>query len=100
MPACDGFLGRYLYEGSIPGGFGQPLRLESASTLSLEDGVLGGVLELLTSAPATLVAQPHFTVSQSEDGFEKIMQAVTITLGWAVSAGETEFAVALEIRRA
>jgi hypothetical protein len=58
------------------------------------------VLELLTSAPATLVAQPHFTVSQSEDGFEKIMQAVTITLGWAVSAGETEFAVALEVRRA
>jgi hypothetical protein len=100
MPACDGFLGRYLYEGSIPGGFGQPLRLESASTLSLEDGVLGGVLELLTSAPATLVAQPHFSVSQSEDGFEKIMQAVTITLGWAVSAGVTEFAVALEVRRA
>jgi alpha-amylase/alpha-mannosidase (GH57 family) len=100
MPACDGFLGRYLYEGSIPGGFGQPLRLESASTLSLEDGVLGGVLELLTSAPATLTAEPHFTVSQSEDGFEKIMQAVSITLSWAVSAGETEFAVALEIRRA
>jgi alpha-amylase/alpha-mannosidase (GH57 family) len=100
MPACDGFLGRYLYEGSIPGGFGQPLRLDSATTLSLEDGVLGGVLEVLTSAPATLVGQPHFTVSQSEEGFEKIMQAVTITLGWGVSAGETTFAVALEVRRA
>jgi hypothetical protein len=100
MPACDGFLGRYLFEGSIPGGFGQPLRLESASTLSLEDGVLGGAIELLTSAPATIVAQPHFTVSQSEEGFEKIMQAVSVTLSWPVSAGDTEFALALEVRRA
>jgi alpha-amylase/alpha-mannosidase (GH57 family) len=100
MPACDGFLGRYLFEGAVPGGFGQPLRLESVTTLSLEDSVLGGAIGLLTSAPATLVAQPHFTVSQSEEGFEKIMQAVTITLSWPVTAGEAEFAVALEVRRA
>jgi len=99
MPACDGVLGRYLFEGGVPGGFGQSLRLESASALSLEDGVLGGALALLTSAPATLVAQPHFTVSQSEEGFEKIMQAVTVTLSWPVGAGETQFAVALEVRR-
>jgi hypothetical protein len=100
MPSCDGFLGRYLFEGSIPGGFGQALRLDSVTTLTLEDGVLGGTLELLSSTPAMLGAQPHFTVSQSEDGFEKVMQAVTLNLSWPVSAGDTEIAVALEVRRA
>jgi hypothetical protein len=29
-----------------------------------------------------LHAEPHFTVSQSEAGFEKIMQAVTLVLTW------------------
>ena len=27
MPSCDGVLGRYVFEGGIPGGFGQPLEL-------------------------------------------------------------------------
>jgi hypothetical protein len=30
----------------------------------------------------TFTGQPHHTVSQSEAGFEKIMQAVCLTLRW------------------
>ena len=37
MPSCDGVAGRYLVGGSIPGGFGQPLDLERASELVLDD---------------------------------------------------------------
>ncbi len=99
MPSADGFLGRYVHEGSIPGGFGQPIELASVTTLALEDGVLGGTLEVLCSPPARLTGRPHHTVSQSEDGFEKIMQAVTLDLSWAVGDDTTELVVALEIRR-
>ena len=91
MPSCDGVLGRYVFEGGIPGGFGQPLNLPSMTTLSLEDGVLGGMVELLCSPPAALEAGPHHTVSQSEDGFEKIMQAVTLRLAWQVEAGDSDY---------
>jgi alpha-amylase/alpha-mannosidase (GH57 family) len=99
MPSCDGFLGRYVYEGGVPGGFGQPLELPSITTLALEDGVLGGTIELLCGTPAQLDARPHYTVSQSEDGFEKIMQSATLGLRWALPAGASAIVVALEIRR-
>ena len=46
-----------------------------------------------------LTGRPHHTVSQSEDGFEKIMQAVTLDLSWAVGDDTTELVVALEVRR-
>jgi hypothetical protein len=100
MPSCDGVLGRYVFEGGIPGGFGQPLSLPTMTTLSLEDGVLGGTLEVLCSPPAALEAGPHHTVSQSEDGFEKVMQAVTLRLSWMVDEGDSDITVALEVRRA
>ena len=64
-----------------------PSRLPSMTMLSLEDGVLGGMVGVLCSPPAALDAGPHHTVSQSEDGFEKIMQAVTLRLAWNVEAG-------------
>uniref|UniRef100_Q47IJ1 Alpha-amylase n=1 Tax=Dechloromonas aromatica (strain RCB) TaxID=159087 RepID=Q47IJ1_DECAR len=85
MPSCDGFLGRYmLADGSIPSGFGLPLHLPAATTLSLDDGVLGGRLMLQTSLAGEIHGQPHQTVSQSEAGFEKIMQAVELRLGWTI----------------
>ena len=99
MPSCDGVLGRYVHEGNIPGGFGQRLELESLTALALEDAVLGGSLEVLCSPPGRLLAQPHHTVSQSEDGFEKVMQSVALDLSWAVGEGTDELVVALEIRR-
>ncbi len=81
MPSCDGFLGRYVLEsGEIPGGFGDPLRLPACRRLVMEDGVLGGSVVLQVEGTAELAARPHMTVSQSEAGFEKIMQAVEITV--------------------
>lgn len=83
MPSCDGFLGRYvLADGSIPGGFGQPLDLEDARQIRLEDGVLGGAVDIVLASAAEVRGRPHRTVSQSEAGFEKIMQAAELTFAW------------------
>jgi 4-alpha-glucanotransferase/alpha-amylase len=98
MPSCDGVLGRYVHEGNIPGGFGQAIDIETSTTLALEDALLGGSLEVLCSPPAYVSGRPHLTVSQSEDGFEKIMQAVCVELSWDL-LNVTEIVVALEIRR-
>ena len=85
MPSCDGFLGRYVQaDGSIPGGFGQPLQLNEATELRLEDGVLGGQVKIQTSISAKIHGRPQQTVSQSEAGFEKIMQAVELRLAWTL----------------
>jgi len=78
MPSCDGFLGRYVVNGQVPGGFRQPYTWNSITTLALEDGVLGGKVTVTIDRPVTVQVAPHQTVSQSEDGFEKIMQAVTL----------------------
>ncbi len=83
MPSCDGYSGRYVLEnGTIPCGFGQALDLPSARRLTLEDGVLGGALRVESDVPFALVARPHQTVSQSEAGFEKVMQAATLALSF------------------
>jgi hypothetical protein len=96
MPSCDGFLGRYvLAGGEVPCGFGSPLTLAGATQLTLEDGVLGGSLRLSAALPVQIIAAPHKTVSQSEAGFEKIMQAVELTLAWPIS-GTVEQILMLE----
>jgi hypothetical protein len=98
MPSCDGCAGRYVLEdGAVPCGFGQPLELPAMRRLTLEDDVLGGALVLTGSVPLALTARPHHTVSQSEAGFEKIMQAVEIVLSWPIDGSETEIAIGLEI---
>ena len=97
MPSCDGFAGRYVLDnGEVPCGFGQLLELPATRRLTLEDAVLGGALALTFSAAMALTARPHHTVSQSEAGFEKIMQAVEIMLSWPVK-GDAEIAIGLEI---
>jgi 4-alpha-glucanotransferase/alpha-amylase len=88
MPSCDGFLGRYVVDGEVPGGFGQSFTWEGVRTLALEDGVLRGRVVLACSRPVTITAAPHQTVSQSEDGFEKIMQAVTLKVAIHPQAAE------------
>lgn len=95
MPSCDGMGGRYIYQGKIPGGFGQPLKLAKMTEITLDDDALGGKIVLKTSLPVKLHAQPHFTVSQSESGFEKIMQAVKLILEWPITA--QELVITLEI---
>ena len=97
MPSCDGYAGRYvLANGEIPCGFGDVLELAPTQALTLEDGVLGGALKLTANQPVAMTARPHHTVSQSEAGFEKIMQAVEIMLSWPV-AGDAEIAFTLEV---
>lgn len=83
LPSCDGFGGRYrLADGSFPGGFGQPLALDTCRELACEDAELGGRLCLRADAPVAVAGYPHETVSQSEAGLEKIMQGVCLRLRW------------------
>ena len=98
MPSCDGYSGRYvLADGSIPCGFGQALDLAVSQRLTLDDRVLGGGLVISASRPMDTKARPHYTVSQSEAGFEKIMQAACITLSWPIDAVSQELTISLEI---
>jgi 4-alpha-glucanotransferase len=85
MPCCDGYAGRYITaDKQVLGGFGTPHKFEKIDSLILDDGVLGGHLILGASQPIAINATPYFTVSQSEAGFEKIMQAVEITVQFPV----------------
>jgi len=91
LPSCDGYGGRYvLADGSIPGGFGQQLELDGMQRISLDDTELRGALRIEATQPVHLTAGPHRTVSQSEAGFEKIMQAVCITLAWSPAPGSDQ----------
>ena len=94
MPSCDGVGGRFVHAGSIRGGFGETHTLVEASEVTLEDTELRGAITLHCVPPASVVAQPYRTVSQSEQGFEKIMQSVTITLSWPLAR---EIAVSLRV---
>ena len=96
MPSCDGFAGRYIHAGKILGGFGSVLELADGNGLMLDDSVLGGHLALHTSQPLQLHGAPYFTVSQSEAGFEKIMQAVMLALQWPCRQGEMEIVMVVE----
>lgn len=99
LPSCDGPAGRYVLAGRIPGGFGQPLAVHALEEIELSDDVLGGSLVLRVTQPAELDARPYHTVSQSEAGFEKIMQAVTLRLTWPVAAVGERLVISLEVRR-
>jgi 4-alpha-glucanotransferase len=95
MPSCDGPAGRFRVGNEIVGGFGQLLQLAEMQRIVLEDAVLGGKLDVSVNLPVALNAQPCFSVSQSEAGFEKIMQAVVLTFDCAVTndTGTLEFCV-------
>jgi 4-alpha-glucanotransferase len=98
LPSCDGYSGRYiLTDSSIPCGFGQALDLAASQRLTLDDRALGGSLVLSASRPVDIKARPHYTVSQSEAGFEKIMQAACLTLSWPIDAVVQELTFSLEI---
>ncbi|AKH36625.1 MULTISPECIES: alpha-amylase/4-alpha-glucanotransferase domain-containing protein [Nitrosomonas] len=97
MPSCDGPGGRYVKdESTVLGGFGQYMDLADTTNIAMEDVVLQGMLLISTSAPIRLCAQPHFSVSQSEGGYEKIMQAVKLKLIWPVT--ERELRITLEVK--
>ncbi len=98
MPSCDGIAGRYVLEdGTIAGGFGEHLMLQSFRQLRLDDDVLGGALLLSVSKSVHLNAAPYHTVSLSEAGFEKIMQGVCLNLSWPVDGPPSEVTISLEV---
>lgn len=84
MPSCDGPAGYFKACEQVCGGFGQEHNLGDCSTVLLADEVLGGAVKLSFSHPAHINSAPCFSVSQSEAGFEKIMQALTVILSWRV----------------
>ena len=98
MPSCDGWGGRYIYRGEIPGGFGQPLEIDQMDQIILDDDVLGGRLTIRTSSPVRMSSHPHYSVSQSEGGFERIMQSVTLRLDWPVSVGGMTISILVGVR--
>ncbi len=99
MPSCDGYLGRYILEnGDVPCGFGDRLQLQAARRITLDDGVLGGSLVIDLDRPLALTARAHRTVSQSEAGFEKIMQAAELTFHWLLDGTPQTLAFALKVR--
>lgn len=85
MPSCDGPGGRYCQHKATLSSFGQPLEIAKLTSITLQDDTLGGDLSLETTPAVKLHARPHFSVSQSEGGFEKIMQAVKLLLTWTPS---------------
>jgi len=97
MPSCDGPAGRFIHKGLIPGGFGETIELNGLKEIILDDAVLGGKILLQCSKPVSFRASPHFTVSQSEAGFEKIMQAVTLTLSWPLKTSHKEITIDFEV---
>jgi hypothetical protein len=97
MPSCDGPAGRFNLDGNIPGGFGQALKLIDIKHIGLEDEVLGGAIHLHCNVACNFDSRPHFSVSQSEAGFEKIMQAVTLELRWPMAAIKDKLEIRLEV---
>ncbi|CAG0965477.1 4-alpha-glucanotransferase [Methylophilaceae bacterium] len=97
MPSCDGPAGRFRIGENIPCGFGQPLSFSGLKEIALEDEVLGGTVYLNASIAAAFCSYPHFSVSQSEAGFEKIMQAVTLELQWPADALKDGLEIRLKI---
>jgi hypothetical protein len=97
MPSCDGPAGYFKAGGHVCGGFGQVHHLAECSEILLADEVLGGALLLSFSQPARVSSAPCFSVSQSEGGFEKIMQAVTLNVSWAVPEAGQSLEITLQV---
>lgn len=97
MPSCDGPAGRFVYQNEIPGGFAQPLALDNVREITLEDEIFGGAVVLESNSAASLSTAPLYTVSQSEAGFEKIMQAVVLTLEWPGAQLTSPLEITLQI---
>jgi hypothetical protein len=97
MPSCDGFAGRYMVGGAVLGGFGQALELDTTEELALDDRFMGGRVVLRFDPPARVSARPCHTVSQSEDGLERIMQSATLRLAWPVTNGGAAVGVTFSV---
>jgi len=65
----------------------------------LVDNFMGGRLTLRSNQPLALRARPCYSVSQSEGGFEKIMQSVTLTLAWPLDTAHANIELSLDIHK-
>src|SRR6185369_9352497 len=72
MPCCDGFAGRYIHDGSILGGFGEGITIRDTDSLALDDRYMNGSVVIGASRDVVMTCRPYHTVSQSEDGLEKV----------------------------
>ena len=97
MPSCDGPAGRFRIGKNILGGFGQAIKFSDLKHIALEDEVLGGAVHLDSNVACNFCSHPYFSVSQSEAGFEKIMQAITLELKWPARALKDGLEIKLEI---
>jgi 4-alpha-glucanotransferase len=97
MPSCDGPAGRFRVGDEIMGGFGQLLQLDEMKSIALEDAVLGGKLAVSVNRAVSLDSQPCFSVSQSEAGFEKIMQAVVLTFECTLTERDSTLEFCIEV---
>jgi hypothetical protein len=97
MPSCDGYAGRYIVGDSIPCGLGQAMNTGPVQEIRIDDRYMGGMVCLRTNRPARHTGSPYHTVSQSEDGFERIMQSVTVSIDWDLSPGDHELTVELSV---
>lgn len=88
MPSCDGPGGMYVVDGTAAAGFDTIVTCGGASVIELRDSELGGSLEIEASPRANIDAWPLYTASQSEGGFEKIMQTAVVRLAWPVEVPE------------
>ena len=89
MPSADGPRGCFVVDGKRrPGRLAATLSARDVQRVSLRDSVLPGSLDLQISSPCRLRTSPLRTVSRSEFGFEKIMQASTLTLAWPIALDE------------
>jgi len=95
MPSCDGVAGRIVAGDRILGGFGEPT-VAPVPALTLEDLHMGGAVRVIAAPEARISTRPMRTVSQSEDGIERIFQCVELEIEWRVD-GDTDLSVRLEI---
>jgi hypothetical protein len=90
MPSCDGPGGAYFVDRKRIAGFGDRFAVPDCTSLLLADSELGGSVSIVLDAPADIVGEPHYTVSQSEAGFEKIWQAAMIRISFPVEIRAAE----------
>ena len=57
---------------------------------------MGGSVTLRTEPPARVTARPYYTVSQSEEGFERIMQAPELVVAWPIAGPRSVFVISIE----
>lgn len=88
----------------INGRFAEPRWLDGNSdtigvrTVSLVDEWQGGAAELTAAPAAELWRAPIFTVSLSEDGFEKVYQGTTLVLTWTLELSSEPTTLSIGLR--